>query len=208
VVATVHRLGVPTRPDTSRRVIILSSGTSSNNPLQRISFTKYECIGPQNKFNWAFAKSLVDITISTNISTDLKIAVVGDSIGYQLIHTLEPGMAANDTQRLSLFWTYRRVQEGLTMVTPVQGLGNLGFWRMTKAWLQKHKNQTLLSKGYGWIPQHGAFRLNVSNNATSMDAMGFLTPHGWIRGADVTKGSLNETEPFARSIDYWSSSAL
>jgi hypothetical protein len=178
----------------------------SIHPGERTTVThpKYQCRSPAgNKRNRTYSPNLLDhVTVATTISTNLKIAMVGDSLGYQFFHALEDAMTASSvTEHLPLYYTYRQIHEGLTLVSPVSGSGTLAFWRMTGMWIGDAMNKPLPYRGKGWLPDHATLLLNttIHNQTTDgMDAMVFRIPHGWIRGGDVTVQSLNETVEHAR----------
>lgn len=160
-------------------------------------------------WNRTYSPTLLDhVAVATRVSTDLKIALVGDSLGYQFFLALEDALTVpNVTEHLPLYYTFKKIHEGLTLVSPVRGAGIMAFWRMTGMWIDSYMYQPLPYKGKGWLPQHATLLLNTTlqDNLTTrtinaMDAMVFRIPFGWIRGTDVTLDSLNQTVQHAREF--------
>lgn len=182
---------------TSRRISYYIKPGWSN-----VTHIKYTCAaGNTNKEKRVFTNFLKDIPMQTFVSTDLAIAFVGDSLGYQLFHAFELYGSVHFSSNYNVWqWTFRRGNHpGLATLTNIRGNGSLAFWRMTGMWQQKHEYKALPYKGKGWNPQQAVTILNATN-LEGFDAMVFRVPFGWIGAGDVTETALSETYSFAKKL--------
>lgn len=113
---------------------------------------KYQCQGDEaHKRVMASemkkAKGVLDFT--TFLSTDLKILVMGDSVGMQLSHSLEELMGGSESSRTVYRYSWGDT-EGLHISAPTKGGGVLAGWRILGLFLASSLDKPLPNVGGGW----------------------------------------------------------
>ena len=73
------------------------------------------------------------LDFTTTISTDLKILIIGDSVGVQLAQAFDEMVGGKELESRTVAWEAWRGHDGGTVVAPTSGGGVSAMWRMTGA---------------------------------------------------------------------------
>ena len=73
------------------------------------------------------------LDFTTTISTDLKILIIGDSVGVQLAQAFDEMVGGKELESRTVAWEAWRGHDGGTVVAPTRGGGVSALWRMTGA---------------------------------------------------------------------------
>jgi hypothetical protein len=135
------------------------------------------------------------LDFSTSIRTNLKILLMGDSVGIQFSQTLEMAMGADPCARKVLGYSWGRKEgaghEGLHVSTPIEGGGTIAGWRINGILQRAGENKPGPNACCGgWsredshkLPRHN-YTTTVGKNTTttigSFDVLIFRIPHGWV----------------------------
>jgi hypothetical protein len=156
------------------------------------------------------AQPLADIlNFTTTVETNMKILMLGDSVGMQFHQVLEEAAGATWDHR-TLFKFAWGAHESVSISAPIQGGGVLGAFRMTGMFLEEGKGKPPPNAGGGgWLPKDTQLLLNhtyvVDNNAVlqvvrAFDSMVFRIPHGWLKLGEITSATLTETLELAHDV--------
>jgi hypothetical protein len=155
------------------------------------------------------------LDFSTSIRTNLKILLMGDSVGIQFSQTLEMAMGADPCARKVLRYTSGKEgfgHEGLHVSAPIQGGGTIAGWRINGILQRDGENKTGPNKccgGWSREDSHKLLRHNyttttVGKKATttigSFDVLIFRIPHGWFALDLVTEEKLQEMIKIASEV--------
>ena len=136
------------------------------------------------------------------ITTSLKILIVGDSVGIQFAQALQEATGALSENRHVVYHSWRQ-HEGVTVASPVRGGGAAAGFRITGLLKEKQKNnqyQLAPVPGGGWMSSNVTSlkeaiadsqmkkrpgHTNVSNNdininAGDLDVIILQFPFGWL----------------------------
>ena len=155
---------------------------------------KYQCRGDETHKRvmapeMKEAKGVLDFT--TFLSTDLKILVMGDSVGMQLSQSLEELMGGSESSRTVYRYSWGDT-EGLHISAPTKGGGVLAGWRILGLFLASSLDKPLPNVGGGWrmedvykITNH-TFKNQRGQveRVGSFDVYLFFIPIGWIKKHD------------------------
>jgi hypothetical protein len=154
-------------------------------------------------------QSLLNVT--TSIQTNLKLLVLGDSVGTQFFQLLEEAMGAtwDDVTMYKFAWG---AHESVSIAAPIQGGGVVAGFRMTGMFLQQGLGKPPPNaKGGGWLLEDTQLLLNhtyhydpistittdhhqqtttttitMKKSVEQFDAMIFRIPHGWLTLDEIT----------------------
>jgi hypothetical protein len=178
-------LTLPTPPPPPRRInMTLRRGHLTKNLYNK----KFSCERPLPLFNNRMRQmhpsmkntpGVLDFT--TFLSTDLKILVMGDSVGMQVSQTLEEVLGANPKHR-KVYRYSGGDREGLHVSAPIHGGGVVAGWRMIDMLLQKNLNGAMPIEGPGWkmedvhkITHH---QYNTTSNQSAVDDYNYTKSGG------------------------------
>jgi len=141
------------------------------------------------------------LDFQTQITSSLKILILGDSVGIQLSQALQESMGATIHKRKVLKYAWRK-HEGVHLATDARGGGMVAGYRITGMFQNKQKNnkfQLAPVPGGGWMQEHvdllkealvNATRTKTSlndsgsggNNASDseFDVVILQFPYGWL----------------------------
>jgi hypothetical protein len=156
------------------------------------------------------------LNFTTAVSTDLKILIMGDSVGKQFAHGFEEAAGATHENRHVLRYSWG-LHEGLTLSAPVRGGGQVAGWRITGMLTEQAENKPLPnSNAGGWVREDATALLNHSSSHDILgegsgedghnkktgyfDSMVFRIPHGWIQLKKITEKSLQQTVKLAHEL--------
>jgi len=111
--------------------------------------------GPRKAVSSAFTAPGV-LDFQTQITSSLKILVLGDSVGMQLSQALQESMGADIQDRHVVKYAWRK-HEGVHLAMPVRGGGAAAGYRITGMFNYKQKNnkfQLAPVPGGGWMQEH------------------------------------------------------
>jgi hypothetical protein len=156
------------------------------------------------------------LDFSTSIRTNLKILLMGDSVGIQFSQTLEMAMGADPCARKVLRYTSGKEglgHEGLHVSSPIQGGGTIAGWRINGMLQRGGENKIGPNKccgGWSREDSHKLLRHNSSTTTTvgkkatttigSFDVFIFRIPHGWFGLNLVTEEKLQEMIKIASEV--------
>jgi hypothetical protein len=147
---------------------------------------------------------------STQVTTDLNVIFMGDSISMQYGQAFEEAAGASRQHRSVLRYSWGR-HEGLHVAAPVRGGGVVAGWRITGIMSRDRENMELPNaKGGGW-KRSDAHNLtghtydtqddaNATRTVGSFDAMVLRIPHGWIPLEAITVPALHEAVAMAHEL--------
>ena len=109
------------------------------------------------------------LDFQTQITSSLKILILGDSVGIQLSQALQEAMGAPPNKRNVLKYAWRK-HEGVHLATDVRGGGMAAGYRITGMFQYKQRNnkfQLAPVPGGGWMQKHVDLLKEALVNATS-----------------------------------------
>jgi hypothetical protein len=147
----------------------------------------------------------------TSIRTNLKILLMGDSVGIQLSQTLEDAMGADPCARKVLRYSWGKGsarQEGLHVSAPIQGGGAIAGWRITGILQRGGENKRGPNACCGGWSREDSRKLllhnytigNTSMAIDSFDVLIYRIPHGWLGLDHVTEEKLQEMIELASEL--------
>jgi hypothetical protein len=144
----------------------------------------------------------------TTISTDLKILVMGDSVGIQLSQGLEEATGASSDDRSVLRYSWAR-HEGIHVSAPVHGGGVVAGYRLLGMLRRIGEDKPLPNApGGGWnrtdVDRLRAIEYQLLNGTNAQvgdfDALVFRIPLDWMGFDDLTNETLAETVELAHEL--------
>ena len=151
------------------------------------------------------------LNVTTYLQTNLRILMLGDSVGIQLHQLLEE--AAGVTWHQRRLYTYAWGEhEAVSIAAPVDGGGVLAAFRMTGMLLHSGRGKPPPNApGGGWLPEHAELLLNHTyyyyhdqpskqRMVQRFDSMVFRIPHGWLTLGEINRDTLMETLMLAHQI--------
>ena len=155
-------------------------------------------------------KSALDFV--TTISTNLKIVVMGDSVGIQVAQGLEEASGASHQHRTVLRPAWGPPHETMAVSAPVEGGGVIASWRIIGMLKRESEGKPLPNNyGGGWLRKDARKLLNYSfpiNGSEpslktivgSIDVFIFRIMHGWLDFSEITEELLQETVEVAHEV--------
>jgi RES domain-containing protein len=162
------------------------------------------------------------LKLTTSIQTNLKLIVLGDSVGTQFFQLLEEAMGAtwDDVTLYKFAWG---AHESVSIAAPIQGGGVVAGFRMTGMFLKQGLGKPPPNaKGGGWLLEHTQLLLNhtyqhaistttdhqqqtkatttVTKSVEKFDAIIFRIPHGWLTLDEITHDTLVESLVLSNQI--------
>jgi hypothetical protein len=138
------------------------------------------------------------LDFDTEISTSLKIIVLGDSVGIQFSQALQEAAGAQMPNRHVLKYSWRK-HEGVHLAQPVRGGGAVAGYRITGMFTMKQKDnhfQLAPVPGGGWVQEHVDMLKNAMmnnskispsvitepslKNSADFDVLIMQFPYGWL----------------------------
>jgi len=119
----------------------------------------------------AFSKKGV-VDFNVQLSTSLKILIVGDSVGIQFSQALQEAAGANTADRHVVKYAWRD-HEGVHLASPVSGGGAVAGFRITGLFRYSQKDnhfQLAPISGGGWMQQHVDMLKEAVVNSTATAA--------------------------------------
>jgi hypothetical protein len=147
-------------------------------------------------------------TAITTVRTNLKIIMVGDSVGMQFHQLLEEAAGATWNHR-TLYQFAWGAHESVSVAAPVEGGGVLGAFRMTGMLLEAARGKAPPNAGGGgWLPEHVKQLLTHTyydqndkhRVVREFDSMIFRIPHGWLKLNEITAQTLTESLHMAHAL--------
>jgi hypothetical protein len=218
---------------------VMKTRHNSRRPIVRISHTLHPIGAPDSPFRYNNAFNPYykcdptqrlalpepiqrQLNFTTTVSTNLKILIMGDSVGIQIFQGFEEAAGGTFANRQVLRYSWG-THEGLVLSAPVRGGGQVAGWRITGMLTKSGENMPLPNNsGGGWVREDATALLNHSlsmesnvelehaspsrttstTNRTmgSFDCMVFRIPHGWIRLSQITQESLKQTVQLAHEL--------
>jgi hypothetical protein len=172
----------------------LIQGYQRNNtfdPYYVCKANKY--FGPRAAVSPVFLQNGV-LDFDTQITTSLKIIVLGDSVGIQFSQALQEAAGAEVGNRHVILYSWRK-HEGVHLAQPVRGGGAVAGFRITGMFTYKQKDnhfQLAPVPGGGWMQMHvdklkdalvkSAPKqvLDAYKNCTDFEVMIMQFPYGWL----------------------------
>ena len=181
------------------------------------TFNPYMRCGDRQSLYAELHNTLGLFDFTTELSTSLKILVMGDSVDIQFSQVLEEAMGVghnNDTASSSCQRTVYRyswgTHEGLHISAPVRGGGVVAGWRITGMLSRSREGQPLPNaQGGGWMREDVLRLLNhtynttdgiVSQQVNNFDVLFFRIPDVWINLDAITNASLSEVVELASEL--------
>ena len=151
------------------------------------------------------------LNFGTTISTDLKIMIMGDSLGIMFTQGFENAAGASSEHYTVIRFTGNGGYEGNTVAAPVRGGGVVAGWRITAMLQRKNEGAPLPNLGPGWRREDATRLLNHTYFSTmsasspiktvgSMDVLVFRIMHGWVPFDQITQQTLQETIELAHEL--------
>ncbi|CAB9511164.1 expressed unknown protein [Seminavis robusta] len=156
------------------------------------------------------------LNYTTRVTTDLRLLLMGDSVGIQMFQYFEEAAGGSARNVLQYSWGKH---EGIVLNTQLRGGGQLAGWRITGMFSHKGENQASQlpnNVGGGWMRADADRLLNLSaqavwnrpqvterqlaDGAGLFDAMVFRIPQGWMDTKDVTQEAFQDTILTAHSV--------
>lgn len=151
--------------------------------------------GPRAATSPAFLQKGV-LDFDAQITTSLKIIVLGDSVGIQFSQALQEAAGAQVQNRHVVKYSWRN-HEGVHLAQPVRGGGAVAGYRITGMFTLKQKNnhfQLAPVPGGGWMQEHvdmlkdammstktaGYEFTGAVMNKTDFDVLIMQFPYGWL----------------------------
>jgi hypothetical protein len=151
------------------------------------------------------------LKFGTTISTDLKIMIMGDSLGMQFTQGFEDAAGASSEHYTVIRFTGNGGYEGNTVAAPVRGGGVVAGWRIIAMLQRKTEGEPLPNYGPGWLREDATRLLNHTYFSTmsasspiktvgSMDVIVYRIMHGWVPFDQITEQALQETIELAHEL--------
>lgn len=130
------------------------------------------------------------LDFDTQITTSLKIIVLGDSVGIQFSQALQEAVGAEVQNRHVVKYSWRN-HEGVHLAQPVRGGGAVAGYRITGMFTLKQKDnhfQLAPVPGGGWMQEHvdmlkDAMMMNKKTSSfhnNDFDVLIMQFPYGWL----------------------------
>jgi len=150
------------------------------------------------------------LDFTTTISTDLKILIIGDSVGVQLAQAFDEMVGGKELESRTVVWEAWRGHDGGTVVAPTRGGGVSALWRMTGLLSKKMKGKPPAnSGGGGWsdkepnllLANYDKTKADINDQTIgSYDTVVFRVMHGWMKIDEITHERLVEAVELAHEL--------
>lgn len=178
------------RPTISYKLIRGYQRNNTFDPYYICKADKY--FGPRAAISQVFLQKGV-LDFDTQLTTSLKIIVLGDSVGIQFSQALQEAAGAQMQNRHVIKYSWRN-HEGVHLAQPVRGGGAVAGYRITGMFTYKQKDnhfQLAPVPGGGWMQEHVNLLTDAMmrgddgissgvSNSTDFDVMIMQFPYGWL----------------------------
>lgn len=201
---TYHSKYLPLPPIPSSESTIISYTLIKGMQIRNTFDPFYACkadkyTGPRIAVSPAFTAPGV-LDFQTQITSSLKIMVVGDSVGIQLSQALQESMGAEIQDRHVVKYAWRK-HEGVHLAMPVRGGGAAAGYRITGMFNYKQKDNTFQLPpvpGGGWMQEH----VNMLKEAMFNSTLTRTRTQTLKSGTKPMKGAVASTRVDAHSSDF------
>lgn len=147
------------------------------------------------------------LNVTTRVRTNLRILVLGDSVGIQFGEILEEALGNDPVSRVMIHQSWAG-NEGVTLSANSESGGVVALYRITGMLLAPGEGKPLPNApGGGWNRTHVHQLLHhlhmarpKSSDNNVFDVMIFRIPHGWLRFDEITEKTIKESLQLARSL--------